>query len=92
MERDLFLVPSNPAGRLSVTYTNPRYDGGRFTLSPQEASAFSISPFDHSNRGVLKAAETSDRLYYITSMTGVSNVHPAAAGLLTLLALRGSDE
>jgi hypothetical protein len=31
------IVLSNPAGRLSVIYTNPRYDGGRFTLSPQKS-------------------------------------------------------
>jgi hypothetical protein len=29
-------------GAWNVIYSNPRYDGGRFTLSPQKASAFSI--------------------------------------------------
>jgi hypothetical protein len=42
-------------GGLSVIYANPRYDGGRFTLSPQKASAFSIhSEPIPSNSGVLK--------------------------------------
>jgi hypothetical protein len=36
------VVPVTFRGGCDVIYANPRYDGGRFTLSPQKASAFSI--------------------------------------------------
>jgi hypothetical protein len=37
-----FARPVTLQGAWNVIYANPRYDGGRFTLSPQKASAFSI--------------------------------------------------
>jgi hypothetical protein len=57
-------------GGCDVIYSNPRYDGGRFTLSPQTASAFSIAFVPIPSK--LWRAETSHWLYYITSTTGVS--------------------
>ena len=49
----------NPAATRVVIYSNPRYDGGRFTLSPQERPPFLFperfySPEIPSKSGVLR--------------------------------------
>src|SRR5277367_3423948 len=40
----IFCTPGNPAAVCVVIYSNPRYDGGRFTLSPQKRPPFPLSP------------------------------------------------
>src|SRR5579871_4601459 len=43
-QADIFFGLSNLSNELFVLYLNPRYDGGRFRLSPQKASAFYFFP------------------------------------------------